>query len=83
MEVVLVESTDEYLLVWLYSPMRDLQWQVKTESSVGCAFDDEDSFLFLRFSLEVYLRASSPFLWLDVSSCFQAALLSARESQLV
>ena len=24
-----------YLLVWLYSPMRDLQWQVKTESSIS------------------------------------------------
>ena len=36
--------------------MRDLQWQVKTESSVGCAFDDEDSFLFLRFSSVVSLR---------------------------
>ena len=53
---------------------------VKTESSVGCAFDDEESFLLLRFSSVVALRASSPFLKLDDSSCLQAALLSARDS---
>ena len=36
MEVTSIESTDEHLLVWLYSPIRDLHWrlqhwQVKTE----------------------------------------------------
>ena len=44
---------------------------VKTESSVGCVFDDDESYLLLGFSSEVALR-------LDDSSCFQSAMLSVR-----
>ena len=51
------------------------------EKKSSVAFDGEDSFLLQRFSLEISLRASSPCLRLNDSFCFQAALLSARDSQ--
>ena len=46
---------------------------------VGCAFDDEDSCV----SLQRFLWGWVPLLRLDDSSCFQATLLSASDSQLV
>ena len=55
------------VLKWRLQP-----WQVKSESSVAGTFDDEDSFFLLRFSSEIAFIASSPFLRLDDSSCFQA-----------
>ena len=56
-----IESTDEHLLVWLYSPIRDLHWrlqhwQVKTElKSVDAQWTSGTLFLFLLFSSEVPL----------------------------
>jgi len=34
MEVATVESTDEHLLMWLCSLMRDLQWQMQSMSDL-------------------------------------------------